>query len=146
MELVRWDPFREMDTLQERMNRLFEESIFKLRPTRSEALWSPAVDILEDENQVIVKAELPDMEQKDIDVQIENNVLTIKGEKKLEREDKRENYRMVESNWGSFVRSFNLPTSVDADRAEAGFEKGVLRITLPKKEETKPKQIKVKVG
>ncbi len=146
MALVRWDPFRELDTLQERMNRMFDESLFRLRPGRSEALWSPAVDILEDENNITVKAELPDMTEKDIDVKIENNVLTIKGEKKLEKEEKRENYHLIESTWGNFVRSFNLPAGVDGDKAQAKFDKGVLRITLPKKEETKPKQIKVKVG
>jgi HSP20 family protein len=146
MAIMRWDPFRELDTLQDRMNRMFDESLFRLRPTRGEALWSPSVDIYEDNNHIVVRAELPDMNEKDVDVSIENNMLTLKGEKKLEREEKKDNYHLIESSWGSFSRSFNLPSTVDADKAEAKFEKGVLRISLPKKEEAKPKQIKVKVS
>ena len=144
MTLARWDPFRELDLLQERINRLFDEAW--LRPARRERAFVPAVDIYEDENEIVVKCELPDMNEKDIEVKIENNVLTIKGEKKLERVEKKENYHLIESSYGSFSRSFTLPSNVDADKATAKYEKGVLKITLPKKEEAKPKQIEVKVG
>ncbi len=144
MTLARWDPFRELDLLQERINRLFDEAW--LRPVRRERGFVPAVDIYEDENEIVVKCELPDMNEKDIEVKVENNVLTIKGEKKLEREEKKENYHLIESSYGSFSRSFTLPSNVDADKATAKYEKGVLKITLPKKEEAKPKQIEVKVG
>ncbi len=145
MALVRWDPFKELDLLQDRISRLFDEAW--LSPSRrGERTWIPPVDIYETENEIVVKAELPNMDEKDIEVKIENNVLTIKGEKKLEREEKKENYHLIESSYGSFYRSFSLPGNVDADKASAKYEKGVLKITLPKKEEAKPKQIEVKAG
>jgi len=144
MAITRWSPFRELEALQDRINRLFGETGFSGLP-KAELAWAPAVNILEDENAVVVKAELPDMNEKDVEVKIENNVLSIKGEKKLEKEEKKENYHLIESSYGSFSRSFSLHGNLDADKASAKYEKGVLRITLPKKEEAKPKQIKVKV-
>jgi len=144
MAITRWSPFRELEALQDRINRLFGEPwIGSL--TKTELAWAPAVNILEEENAVVVKAELPDMNEKDIEVKIDNNVLTIKGEKKMEKEEKKENYHLIESSYGSFSRSFSLPGNLDTDKATAKYEKGVLRITLPKKEEAKPKQIKIKV-
>jgi HSP20 family protein len=142
MDLVRWSPFRELETLQDRITRLFAET----GPVRKDEIsWVPAVDIFEDTDEIVVKAELPSMEEKDVEVKVENNILTIAGKKKLEREEKKEKYHLIESSFGSFSRSFSLPGNVEADKASAKFEKGVLTITLPKKEELKPKQIKINV-
>ncbi|MGA7291056.1 MAG: Hsp20/alpha crystallin family protein [Terriglobales bacterium] len=145
--ITRWDPFREFVTLQDRMNRL-------LRDTRGdgqeEALTStafaPPVDVYEDEHNVTLKIEVPGIDEKDIDVRIENNTLTVLGERKFEKEEKEENYRRVERQYGSFTRTFTLPNTVDQESVRADYDKGVLKITLNKKEEAKPKQIKVNVG
>ena len=145
--LTRWDPFREFSTLQDRMNRLFRDNFTE---GRDEALttagFAPAVDVYEDEHNVTLKIEVPGIEEKDIDVRIENNVLTVHGERKFEKEEKEENYRRIERQYGSFTRSFTLPNTVDAEKVNANYEKGVLKITLAKKAEAKPKQIKVNVG
>ena len=145
--LTRWEPFREFSTLQDRMNRLFRETQGN---SQDEALTSssfaPAVDVYEDEHNVTLKIEVPGIDEKDIDVRIENNTLTVHGERKIEKEEKEENYRRVERQYGSFTRTFNLPPTVDAEKVQADYEKGVLKITLPKKAEAKPKQIKVNVG
>jgi HSP20 family protein len=146
--LTRWDPFREFTTLQDRMNRLFRDSFGP--EGREESLtttkFAPPVDVYEDEHNVTLKIEVPGIDEKDIDVRIENNTLTVHGERKFEKEEKEENYRRVERQYGSFTRSFTLPNTVDADKASANYEKGVLKITLAKKAEAKPKQIKVNVG
>jgi HSP20 family protein len=145
--LTRWDPFREFSTLQDRMNRLFHDSFGE---GRDEALtttgFAPAVDVYEDEHNVTLKIEVPGIDEKDIDVRIENNVLTVHGERKFEKEEKEENYRRIERQYGSFTRSFTLPNTVDSEKVNANYEKGVLKITLAKKAEAKPKQIKVNVG
>ena len=145
--LTRWEPFREFATLQDRMNRLFRESF---SDDRDEALttstFAPAVDVYEDEHKVTLKIEVPGIEEKDIDVRVENNTLTVHGERKIEKEEKEENYRRVERQYGSFTRSFNLPQTVDTENVAANYDKGVLKISLPKKAEAKPKQIKVHVG
>jgi HSP20 family protein len=145
--LTRWDPFREFSTLQDRMNRLFRDSFGE---GRDEALtttgFAPAVDVYEDEHNVTLKIEVPGIDEKDIDVRIENNLLTVHGERKFEKEEKEENYRRIERQYGSFTRSFTLPNTVDAEKVNANYEKGVLKITLAKKAEAKPKQIKVNVG
>jgi HSP20 family protein len=143
MALVRWDPFRELETLQGRMSRLFQENFGRPPAEGSDGLWSPVVDIMEDEQNLIVKAELPDVEEKDLEIKVENNVLTLRGEKKLEREEKREQYHLIESSYGSFSRSFTLPGTVDQEKIAAVYEKGVLRITLPKKPEAKAKTVKI---
>ena len=148
MALTRWDPFRDLETLQERMNRIFNETLVRIqRPEEGllEGAWKPAVDIFEEEENFIVKAELPEIDPKEIDIRVEENTLTIKGERKIEREDKKENYHLVERAYGSFQRSFTLPQSIQRDNIKANYEKGVLTITLPKKPERKPKQIKVEV-
>jgi HSP20 family protein len=145
--LTRWDPFREFSTLQDRMNRLFRESFGE---GGQEALMSttfaPPVDVYEDEHNVSLKIEVPGIEEKDIDVRIENNTLTVHGERKFEKEEKEENFRRVERQYGSFTRTFTLPNTVDVDKVQASYDKGVLKITLPKKAEAKPRQIKVNLG
>ena len=146
--ITRWDPFREFSTLQDRMNRLFRDSYGP--EGREESLttsnFAPAVDVYEDEHQVTLKIEVPGVDEKDIDVRIENNVLTVHGERKFEKEEKEENFRRVERQYGSFTRTFTLPNTVDSENVQANYDKGILKITLPKKAEAKPKQIKVNVG
>jgi HSP20 family protein len=146
--LTRWEPFREFATLQDRINRAFRES-YSGAGSQDESLTStfaPAVDVYEDEHKVALKIEVPGIEEKDIDVRVENNTLTVHGERKIEKEEKDENYRRVERQYGSFTRTFTLPTTVDTENVSAIYDKGVLKITLPKKAEAKPKQIKVNVG
>jgi HSP20 family protein len=149
--LTRWEPFRELSTMQDRINRmsrLFRESYSTAGP--EEALtttsFAPPVDIYEDEHTITLKLEVPGIDEKDIDVRIETNTLTIHGERKIEKEEKEENFRRVERQYGSFSRSFTLPSSVDAGQVTANYDKGVLKISLAKKAEAKPKQIKVNVG
>ena len=148
--LTRWEPLREFSTMQDRMNRmnrLFRESYGPEGP--EEALtttsFAPPVDIYEDEHNITLKLEVPGIDEKDIDVRIENNTLTVHGERKIEKEEKEENFRRVERQYGSFTRSFTLPSSVDAGQVSADYNKGVLKIKLAKKAEAKPKQIKVNV-
>jgi HSP20 family protein len=143
--ITRWDPFREFSTLQDRMNRLFRESQGSEEALTTSS-FAPPVDVYEDEHNVSLKIEVPGIDEKDIDVRIENNVLTVHGERKFEKEEKEENFRRVERQYGSFTRTFTLPTTVDADKVSANYDKGILKIALPKKAEAKPKQIKVNVG
>jgi len=146
--LTRWDPYRELNTLQDRMNRLFNASFSN--EGRDESLatsgFAPAVDVYEDEHNVTLKIEVPGIDEKDIDVRVENNILTVHGERKIEKEEKEENYRRIERQYGSFSRTFTLPNTVDTESASANYDKGVLKVTLAKKAEAKPKQIKVNVG
>ena len=149
--LTRWEPIREFATLQDRMNRmnrLFRESYSPEGP--EEALttngFAPLVDIYEDEHNISLKIEVPGIDEKDIDVRIENNTLTVHGERKFEKEEKEENFRRVERQYGSFTRSFTLPQTVDTEKVSATYDKGILKINLAKKAEAKPKQIKVNVG
>jgi HSP20 family protein len=145
--LTRWDPFREFTTLQDRMNRLFRDSFgSESQEALTSTSFAPAVDVYEDEHNVTLKIEVPGIDEKDIDVRIENNTLTVHGERKFEKEEKEENFRRVERQYGSFTRSFTLPNTVDSEKVSANYDKGVLKITLAKKAEAKPKQIKVNVG
>jgi HSP20 family protein len=145
--LTRWEPFREFSTLQDRINRVFRESYTGNQDdSLTTSSFAPAVDVYEDEHKVSLKIEVPGIEEKDIDVRVENNTLTVHGERKIEKEEKEENYRRVERQYGSFTRSFTLPQTVDTENVSANYDKGVLKITLPKKAEAKPKQIKVNVG
>jgi HSP20 family protein len=146
--LTRFEPFREFATLQDRVNRVFREAYTPegRDETLTTSSFAPAVDVYEDEHSVTLKIEVPGIEEKDIDVRIENNTLTVHGERKIEKEEKEENYRRVERQYGSFTRTFNLPTTVDSEKVSANYDKGVLKIALPKKAEAKPKQIKVNVG
>jgi HSP20 family protein len=147
--LTRWEPFREFSTLQDRMNRLFRES-YNSEAGRDDSLttssFAPAVDVYEDEHNVTLKIEVPGIDEKDIDVRIENNTLLVHGERKIEKEEKEENYRRVERQYGSFTRTFTLPPTVETDNVSATYDKGVLKIKLAKKAEAKPKQIKVNVS
>ncbi|MFY9681412.1 MAG: Hsp20/alpha crystallin family protein [Candidatus Sulfotelmatobacter sp.] len=146
--LTRWEPFRELSTLQDRINRAFRESYREGGQDESLATstFAPAVDVYEDEHNVTLKIEVPGIDEKDISVSLENNTLTVHGERKIEKEEKEENYRRVESQYGSFTRTFNLPPTVDSEKVSAIYDKGVLKVTLPKKAEAKPKQIKVNLG
>src|SRR5213595_1514773 len=144
--LTRWDPFREFSTLQDRMNRLFQQSYGDREEALTTSTFAPAVDVYEDEHNVTLKIEVPGIDEKDIDVRIENNLLTVHGERKFEKEEKEENFRRVERQYGSFTRSFTLPSSVETENIQASYDKGMLEIRLAKKAEAKPKQIKVKVG
>jgi HSP20 family protein len=148
MTLTKWDPFKDLITLQDRMNRLFDESVRNVRPgdeALSSAIWSPAVDIYETEDEVVVKAELPEVNQKDIDIQIENNTLILRGERKFNKETKKENFHRIERAYGAFSRSFTLPSSINQEKISADYKDGILKISMPKREETKPKQIKVAI-
>jgi HSP20 family protein len=149
--LTRWEPFRDLATIQDRMNRmnrLFREAYSPEEP--EEALtttsFAPPVDIYEDEHNITLKLEVPGIDEKDIDVRVENTTLTVHGERKIEKEEKEENFRRVERQYGSFTRSFTLPSSVDSAQVSADYDKGVLKIKLAKKAEAKPKQIKVNVS
>jgi HSP20 family protein len=144
--LTRWDPFREFSTLQDRMNRLVRDSFGDGQEALTSTSFAPAVDVYEDEHNVTLKIEVPGIDEKDIDVRIENNTLTVHGERKYEKEEKEENYRRIERQYGSFTRSFTLPSTVETESVSANYEKGVLKIKLAKKAEAKPKQIKVNVG
>ena len=146
--LTRWDPFREFVTLQDRMNRLFRDSFGPEGKDESltTTAFAPPVDVYEDEHNVTLKIEVPGIDEKDIDVRIENNTLTVHGERKFEKEEKEENYRRVERQYGAFTRTLTLPQTVDTENVSANYDKGVLKITLPKKAEAQPKQIKVNVG
>ncbi len=146
MAIVKYNPIRELKAMQEQMNRLLDLA-WNREPGEDirEGVWQPQVDIYEDEEAVIIHAELPGMDQKDIEVKIENCTLTLRGERKHEQDIKKENYHRVERYYGSFQRSFSLPHTIDQEKVKAACDKGVLTITLPKKEETKPKQINVEI-
>lgn len=146
MAIVKYNPFRELRTMQEQMNRMLDMAWNnEFGDELKEGAWQPPVDIYEDEKSVIIKAEIPEVDQKDIEVKIEGNTLTLKGERKHTSEIRKENYYRVERCFGQFQRSFSLPQSIDRDHIQASCDKGVLTITLPKLEEAKPKQITVEV-
>ena len=149
--LSRWEPLREFAIMQDRVNRVNRLSRETYGPEGpEEALtttsFAPPVDIYEDEHNIVLKLEVPGIDEKDIDVRIDNNTLTVHGERKIEQEEKEENFRRVERQYGAFTRSFTLPSSVDPGQVSADYNKGVLKIKLAKKAEAKPKRIKVNVG
>jgi HSP20 family protein len=147
MSMTRWEPFRGLNTLQEQVNRLFEDSFARTHSSQADlASWAPAVDIFETENELVVKADLPDVQEKDIDVRVENNTLTIRGERKFNNEVHEDNYLRVERAYGTFTRSFSLPNTVNTEGIRAEYRNGVLSVRMPKREETKPKQIKISVS
>lgn len=145
MAIVRYDPFRDLRTLQEEVNRLFSTNLTRAFGDEGIArgAWAPSVDIYENKDQIVLEAELPGMKQDDFDLSIENNVITLRGERKFEKVDETDNYHRVERSYGSFTRSFTLPQTVSAEGATAEYTNGVLRVTLPKREETKARRIQV---
>jgi HSP20 family protein len=144
--LTRWEPTRGLTTLQDQINRLFHDSFPRTEEEASLSAWAPAVDIYETEHELVVKADLPEVDAKDLDIRVENNILTIRGERKFEKKVNEENYLRVERSYGSFARSFTLANTVNAEAIKADYQNGVLTLTIPKREEAKPKQIKVNVG
>ena len=146
MTISKWDPMRELRAMQEQMNRLLEMSRDRsLDEPFEEGQWQPPADIFEDEREVVIKLEIPGLDQKDIEVQIEDNTLVISGERTLENADQRQNYHRVERHYGPFRRTFALPATVDQERTRASCEKGILRVVLPKQSTPEPRQIEVKV-
>ena len=144
--LNRWEPFRGAATLQEQVNRLFGNVLEHAGEESNLTSWAPAVDIYETEHELVVKADLPDVDPKELDIRVENNLLTIRGERKFEKKVNDENYLRVERAYGSFSRSFSLANTVNSEAIKADYQNGVLTLTIPKREEAKPKQIKVNVG
>ena len=145
MTIVRYDKFRDLRTLQEEVNRLFSTNLTRAFPDEGigRGAWAPSVDIYENKDQIVLEAELPGMKQEDFDLSIENNVITLRGERKFEKTDETDNYHRVERSYGAFTRSFTLPHTVSAEGATAEYNNGVLRVTLPKREETKARRIQV---
>ena len=143
--LSRWDPFRDFSKAQEQVNRFLEDAFLRRASDSSLTAWAPEVDIHETENDLVLEADLPGMDEKDLDIRVENNMLTIRGERKFEKKVSEENYLRVERAYGSFSRSFSLPHSIDAGAIKADYRNGVLTIHVPKREEAKPRQVKVNV-
>lgn len=146
MTIVRWQPFGDLLSLQERMNQLLDES-FRGQHTEDDwtpgGSWAPLVDIYEQEGDLFLQAELPGVDPKAVDVRVEDNVLTLRGERRAEAEVKRDRYHRMERSYGKFSRSFTLPSAINTEKIQAEYKDGVLRLTLPKKEEAKPKQITI---
>jgi HSP20 family protein len=138
-------PFRAMSSLQDQINRVFNEAFERPGEESNLTSWAPAVDIYESEHELVVKADLPDVDPKDLDIRVENNILTIRGERKFEKNVSTENYLRVERAYGTFSRSFALSNTVNTDAIKAEYQNGVLTLHIPKREEAKPKQIKVSV-
>lgn len=146
MDLIRWNPLQEMVSLRERMSRLFDEPLFRFEGRNEETemgAWHPAVDMFEKDDHMVIKAELPGMDRKDISLDFKDGVLTLSGVRKHENEIKEENFYRREMSYGKFVRSFSLPADSDADKIRAEFQNGLLTIEIPKPEHHKPKQITV---
>jgi HSP20 family protein len=147
--LTRWEPLREMEDLQNRLSTLFGRTPVR-RGNGKESItlpeWTPLADITEDDKEYVVKAELPELRKEDVKVTVENGILTMSGERKFEKEEKKKKYHRVERGYGSFVRSFALPEDADADKVKAQFKQGMLEVHLPKNEKAKPKQIEVQVA
>ena len=148
MAIVRWEPYRDLVSAQRDFDRLFREAFSPMHgetevSTRS---WAPPVDIYETEDAIVLKAELPGIDPKDVEVRVEDNNLYLKGERKYEKEVNEQNYHRVERSYGTFARSFSLPNSISADKVKAEFRDGMLTLTMPKREEAKPKTIKIDVS
>jgi HSP20 family protein len=146
MTFNRWEPYRGTATLQEQVNRLLGNVLERSAEESNLTSWAPAADIYETEHELVVKADLPEIDPKDLDIRVENNILTIRGERKFEKKVNEENYLRVERAYGAFSRSFSLANTVNAEAIQANYQNGVLTLTIPKREEAKPKQIKVNVG
>jgi HSP20 family protein len=145
MSIVRYDPFRDLRTLQEEVNRLFSTNL--TRGFGEEGIgrgaWNPSVDIYENKDHIVLEAELPGMKREDFELSVENNVITLRGERQFEKKEDSDNYHRVERSYGSFTRSFTLPQTVSAEGATAEYKNGVLRVTLPKREEAKARRIEI---
>ena len=146
MVISRWDPFRELTALQNRVNHLFQDFNRGQDELTTTTNFVPAVDVYEDEHKVTLKLEVPGINQEDLDISLENNTLTVRGERKFEKEEKEQNFHRIERRYGSFARSFVLPNTLDPGSVQANYENGILKIELDKREEAKPKQIKVSVS
>jgi len=144
--VTRWNPYRELNSLQSRMNRLFDAQFGGREESLTTGAFVPPVDVYEDQHSVQLKLEVPGIAEKDLDITVEKNTLTVTGERKFEAEEKEENFHRVERRYGSFTRSFSLPTTVNTEDIKADYEQGVLKIRLAKRQEAKPKQIKVNIG
>jgi len=144
--LSRFEPFRRASTLQDQLNRVLNDMFERAGDESNLTSWAPAADIFETEHELVVKADLPDVDPKDLDIRVENNILTIRGERKFEKKVSEDKYLRVERAYGSFSRSFSLANTVNAEAIKADYQNGVLTLTIPKREEAKPKQIKVNVG
>ena len=146
MTITRYDPFRDLRNLQEEVNRLFTGNVGRTFDDEGIARgsWSPSVDIYENKEQIVLEAELPGMNREDFDLTVENNVITLRGERRFEKKEDTDNYHRVERAYGSFTRSFTLPNTVSGEGASADYRNGVLRVTLPKREETKARRIEIK--
>lgn len=142
MKLIRWEPFRDVMRTPDKLIRMFDDPFFRFFEEEGN-IWSPAVDLFNEEERILVKAELPGIDRKDIDIHVENNVLTITGEKKRENEMKDGNAYKIERCYGKFSRSFSLPVPVDGEKVKASYNNGILEIDLPKLEEVKPKKIRI---
>jgi len=149
MALIRWDPFRDLLTLQDRMDRLFEESLSRNRvfeESLASGVWSPAVDIYETNDEIVLKAELPGLKKEDVSIEITDNILVLTGERAFEKDIREENYHRIERSYGSFSRTFTLPTMVDRERVNAKFIDGILEVHIPKAETPKATVIEIKEG
>ena len=145
--ITRIDPFRELATLQDRFNTLFENfADGSGKEQLARGTFVPAVDVYEDEHNLVLKLEVPGMNEEDLNVSLENSTLTVNGERKFEKDEKEENFHRIERRYGTFTRTFRLPNTVDGEKVEAAYDKGILKITLGKRAEAKPKQIKVGAG
>ena len=150
MAIMRWvDPFKELSAIHERMNQLFDETFLPARASEAApaaAMWSPAVDIYESGDEIVVKAEVPGIDRDAVAVEVKDGILTLRGERKFEKEESEENYHRIERSYGTFVRSFALPSSTDPDKVEAALRDGVLEVRIGKKEQAKPRKVKVAVN
>lgn len=148
MSIVRWYPSRDVNYFQENLNRMVE-SFFRSPQREDDSLtstaWMPPVDVYETENEIVLKAELPEIDEKNVKIGVENNTLTISGERNLSTETKEDNYRRIERSYGSFTRSFTLSSSVDTAKISAKYKDGILKVVLPKREEAKPRQVKIAI-
>jgi HSP20 family protein len=147
MTMVKWEPFRDLMTMQDRMTRLFDETLARIWKEEGVAkgIWSPAVDILERGDEIILKIDLPEMTQSEIDIKVEENILIIQGERKFIKESPDANYIQIERPYGTFHRHFTIPRMIDQEKIKATYKDGVLRVVLPKKKEVHPKPVAIEV-
>jgi HSP20 family protein len=146
VSIVRWEPFRELSSLQTEMNRLFNAAFEGEGGGTAARRWSPAMDLLETDEQFVLRADLPGMDESDVSIELEDNILTVSGERKAEHEEKREGYYRMERAYGTFSRSLTLPKGIDPEAVSASFDRGVLEVRVPKPEQRKPRRISISAG